>query len=77
MSHSVAILDIADVTHNVRRYTLERPEGYVFKPGQATEVSLDEEGWRDRKHPFTFTGYGDAPTLEFTIKSYLTRARTA
>ncbi|HQZ12925.1 MAG TPA: flavodoxin reductase [Devosia sp.] len=70
MSHSVAILDIADVTHNVRRYTLERPEGYVFKPGQATEVSLDEEGWRDRKHPFTFTGYGDAPTLEFTIKSY-------
>ncbi len=39
---SVKILDIADVTHNVRRYTLERPEGYAFKPGQATEVSLDE-----------------------------------
>ncbi|HEX4299127.1 MAG TPA: flavodoxin reductase, partial [Devosia sp.] len=61
---------IADVTHNVRRYTLERPEGYSFQPGQATDVSLDEEGWRDKKHPFTFTALPDAPTLEFTIKSY-------
>ena len=68
--HSVKILDIADVTHNVRRYTLERPAGYAFKAGQATEVSLDEEGWRDRKHPFTFTALADDPHLEFTIKSY-------
>jgi len=68
--HSVKILDIADLTHNVRRYTLERPEGYSFQPGQATEVSLDEEGWRDRKHPFTFTALADDPNLEFTIKSY-------
>ena len=67
---SVKILDIADVTHNVRRYTLEKPAGYSFKPGQATEVSLDEEGWRDKKHPFTFTALADAPNLEFTIKSY-------
>jgi ferredoxin-NADP reductase len=70
MSHSVTILDIADVTHNVRRYTLERPDGYVFEPGQATEVSLDEDGWRDKKHPFTFTGLGGDQNLEFTIKSY-------
>lgn len=67
---SVKILDIADVTHNVRRYTLERPAGYAFQPGQATDVSLDEEGWREKKHPFTFTSLADAPTLEFTIKSY-------
>ena len=67
---SVKIVDIADVTHNVRRYRLERPEGYSFEPGQATDVSLDEEGWRDKKHPFTFTALTDAPYLEFTIKSY-------
>jgi ferredoxin-NADP reductase len=67
---SVRILAIADVTHNVRRYTLERPADYSFTPGQATEVSLDEEGWRDSKHPFTFTALPDAPTLELTIKSY-------
>ena len=68
--HSVKILDIADVTHNVRRYTLEKPEGYGFEPGQATEVSLDEEGWRDSRHPFTFTSLPGDPTLELTIKSY-------
>ena len=67
---SVKILDIANVTHNVRRYTLDRPEGYAFTPGQATDVSLDEDGWRDKKHPFTFTALADAPNLEFTIKSY-------
>jgi ferredoxin-NADP reductase len=70
MDHSVKILDIADVTHNVRRYTLERPAGYTFEPGQATEVSLDEEGWRTKKHPFTFTALTDDRNLEFTIKSY-------
>lgn len=70
MNHSVKILGIADVTHNVRRYTLEKPPGFKFEPGQATEVSLDEEGWRDKKHPFTFTALNDAQTLEFTIKSY-------
>ena len=67
---TVKILEIDDVTHNVRRYTLERPAGYSFEPGQATEMSLDEDGWRDKKHPFTFTALPDAPNLEFTIKSY-------
>jgi propane monooxygenase reductase subunit len=70
MDHSVKILDIENVTHNVRRYRFEKPEGYSFKPGQATEVSLDEDGWRDKKHPFTFTALTDDPQLEFTIKSY-------
>ena len=67
---SVKIHEIADLTHNVRRYTLEKPAGFSFAPGQATDVSLDEDGWRDTKHPFTFTALPDAPTLEFTIKSY-------
>lgn len=70
MQRSVKILNIQQVTHNVRRYELEKPEGYSYEPGQATELSLDEDGWRDKKHPFTFTSLTDAPTLEFTIKSY-------
>ncbi len=70
MQQSVKILNIEKVTHNVRRYTVEKPEGYRFEPGQATELSLDEEGWRDKKHPFTFTALNDWPNLEFTIKSY-------
>lgn len=68
--HQVRILDIADVTHNVRRYRLERPEGYDFVAGQATEAAIDHDGWRDEKRPFTFTGLSEDPFLEFTIKSY-------
>lgn len=67
---SVKILDIVPITHNVRRYTLERPPGFSFEPGQATEMSLDKEGWRDKKRPFTFTGLSESDTLELTIKSY-------
>ncbi|MFC3705221.1 flavodoxin reductase [Devosia honganensis] len=70
MQISVTILDTVPVTHNVRHYRLERPKNYGFSPGQATEVSIDKQGWRDRKRPFTFTCLPDAETLEFTIKSY-------
>lgn len=71
MATIVKIIKLEKVTHNVRRYTLERPAGYAFAPGEATELSIDRDGWRDRKRPFTFTGLADAETLEFTIKSYL------
>lgn len=70
MQTSVSILDTIPVTHNVRHYRVERPRGYSFTPGQATEVTIDREGWRDKKRPFTFTSLPDAETLEFTIKSY-------
>ena len=70
MHQTVRILNIQQVTHNVRRYVLEKPAGYRFEPGQATELSLDEDGWRDKKNPFTFTALTDDPNLEFTIKSY-------
>jgi len=74
MQTSVKILDTVRVTHNVRQYRLERPAGYTFTPGQAIEVSIDREGWRDRKRPFTFTALPDAEQLEFTIKSYFDHA---
>jgi ferredoxin-NADP reductase len=70
VQQTVRILNIQQVTHNVRRYVLEKPDGYRFEPGQATELSLDEDGWRDKKHPFTFTALNDWDYLEFTIKSY-------
>lgn len=71
MPTSVKIIKLQKVTHNVRSYRLERPSGFAFVPGEATELSIDLDGWRDRKRPFTFTGLTDAPDLEFTIKSYL------
>jgi ferredoxin-NADP reductase len=70
MEHTVKILSIHDVTHNVRSYRFEKPSGYTFEPGQATEVSFNDEKWKEEKRPFTFTGLNSWPYLEFTIKSY-------
>ena len=70
MSHKVEILNIEDITQDVRSYTLEKPDGYSFTPGQATEVAIDKDGWRDEKRPFTFTNLQDDDYLEFVIKSY-------
>lgn len=66
----VKILDTKWVTHNVRRFQVEKPEGYQFVPGQATEVSLDIPGWEKERRPFTFTSLNDWNFLEFTIKIY-------
>lgn len=70
MPTSVKILHTEPVTHDVRRYRVVKPDGFSFEPGQATDVALDKEGWREETRPFTFTALPDADTLEFTIKSY-------
>ncbi len=70
MSHTVEIQEIERVTHDVRKYTFEKPDGYSFEPGQATEVAIDKDGWRDEKRPFTFTSLNKDPYLQFVIKSY-------
>ena len=59
--HIVSILAIQDVTHDVRVYRLEKPAGYSFVPGQATDVAINKEGWREEKHPFTFTSLNEYP----------------
>lgn len=68
--HVVKILSVEPVTHDVKRFKVEKPAGYTFIPGQATEVSLNRDGWRDNRHPFTFTSLNDWDHLEFTIKIY-------
>jgi len=70
MAHTLEIKEVENVTHDVVQLRLEKPEGYSFTPGQATEVSIDKEGWRDEKRPFTFTSLNDDPHLEFVIKVY-------
>ncbi|SMO86695.1 FAD-binding oxidoreductase [Fodinibius sediminis] len=70
MAESITIVDIQQVTHDVKRFTLDRPNGYTFTPGQATEVSIDKKGWREEKRPFTFTSLPEDENLEFTIKIY-------
>jgi ferredoxin-NADP reductase len=68
--HIVKILNIDKVTHNVKRFQIEKPEGYSFNPGQATEVSINTLALRNEKRPFTFTCLNSESYLEFTIKIY-------
>ena len=68
--HIVKILSVEPVTHDVRRYRVEKPQQYSFVPGQATEVAINKPDWKNERRPFTFTGLNDWDHLEFTIKSY-------
>jgi len=70
MEQIVRILDIHNVTHNVKQFIVEKPEGFTFTPGQATELSINQPAWEDQKNPFTFTCLTDEHYLEFTIKIY-------
>lgn len=70
MEKTVKIKKIKPVTHDVKQFTLEKPEGYNFTPGHATEVSINKEEWKDEKRPFTFTSLNEDDYLEFTIKIY-------
>lgn len=70
MEQIVKILSAKYVTHNVRQFRLEKPAGYSFIPGQATELSINKEGWRNETRPFTFTCLNGDDYLEFTIKTY-------
>ena len=68
--HIVKIISIEPVTHDVNHYRIEKPAGYSFIPGQATEVAINKPGWQDQRRPFTFTSLNEWDHLEFTIKSY-------
>ena len=69
-NYIVHITEIINRTHNVRTYRVEKPKGFSFTPGQATDLNLRKPGWENEKRPFTFTCLPDDSYLEFTIKSY-------
>src|SRR4030095_4817221 len=69
-THIVTIREIIRRTHNVKTFRVTKPENFSFTPGQATDLSLNKEGWKENRHPFTFTSLPDENYLEFTIKIY-------
>jgi ferredoxin-NADP reductase len=70
MEAIVKILSVSQVTHDVRSFHLAKPGGYVFEPGQATDVSINKDRWKGELRPFTFTGLAEWPWLELTTKIY-------
>lgn len=70
MSDTKKIIEIQRLTHDVRQYKVEKPKGYKFEPGQATEIAINKEKWKNELRPFTFTSLPKDDFLEFVIKSY-------
>ncbi|MFB9841680.1 ferredoxin reductase domain-containing protein [Mucilaginibacter ginsenosidivorans] len=68
--HIVKVLATRSITHNVKQFDIEKPKGYKFFPGQATDVSLNKKGLKDDLHPFTFTSLNEWDNLQFTVKIY-------
>jgi ferredoxin-NADP reductase len=68
--HLVKIKSIKHITHDVLQIVTGKPQNYNFTPGQATEIAINKDGWKNEKRPFTFTCLPDKDFLEFTIKTY-------
>lgn len=66
----VKVLNTDFVTHNVKRFVVEKPIGFSFIPGQACDVSINRPGLEKELRPFTFTSTTESDTLEFIIKIY-------
>ncbi len=70
MTHRTTILMTEFVTHDVRRFILERPPGFEFTPGQGVKLAIDQPDWRDKGRPFTPTSEPSDGVVEFIIKGY-------
>ncbi|WP_289063858.1 FAD-binding oxidoreductase [uncultured Zobellia sp.] len=68
--HNVEILNIQWLNHNVLKVVTNKPENYMFEPGQATEIAINTPDWKNKTRPFTFTNLPNDENLEFTIKIY-------
>lgn len=70
MKNTIKIKSISSLTHDVLRIQTQKPGEFNFAPGQATEISINKDGWQNEKRPFTFTCLPEDDYLEFTIKTY-------
>lgn len=68
--HIVKVLEAHYITHDVKCFVAEKPAGYNFISGQATNVSINLPEWKNELRPFTFTSLKENDYLEFIIKIY-------
>lgn len=70
IKHVVKILEANYITHDVKRFIVEKTKGYHFIPIQATEIAINLPSWENKLRPFTFTSLRSDDFLEFMIKIY-------
>ncbi len=68
--NQVKLLMSEFVTHDVKRFIIEKPNGYEFIPGQATTLSIPNSKWEKDYREFSFTSLNQDHIIEFTIKAY-------
>jgi ferredoxin-NADP reductase len=70
MPYVVRLLLKEFVTHDTKRFIVERPEDYQFKPGQATRVAINQPEWKEETRPLTIANQPEDKVLEFIVKGY-------
>jgi len=66
----VQVKSVESITHDVLLIRTVKPKKFFFKPGQAVEISINKDEWRNEMRPFTITSLPYDDYLEFTIKTY-------
>ncbi|MGI3170321.1 FAD-binding oxidoreductase [Pseudooceanicola sp. C21-150M6] len=70
MPHTLTLKKIAPVTPDTHHLWFDCPEGLSCRPGQAFDLALDRDGWRDEARPFTPVSLPGEEAMRFVIKSY-------
>jgi len=68
--YKTKILMTENVTHDVKRFILEKPEGFKFIPGHSIMMSINTPNWKNESRSFTMTSTNEDRVVEFTIKRY-------
>jgi ferredoxin-NADP reductase len=69
-NHIVKVIESRFINYDVKKFIVEKPEGFDFIPGQGVNISINDPEWKNELRPFTFTNVKDAKNLEFIIKIY-------
>src|SRR5690625_5744086 len=62
--HTLKILSTNYLTHDVKRFVVEKPKDFYYSPGHSAHISINVPGWEEEIRPFTFTSLNDWPHLE-------------
>lgn len=66
----VKILSIEHLTHDVLKIVTKKPVSIQYQPGQAVDIAINKQNWKQERRSFTFTSLPEDKFLEFTIKTY-------
>ena len=64
------ILNTHYITHDVKRFVLEKPADFEYAPGQSAHISINIPGWEDKVRPLTLTSLQHWDFVELIVKIY-------